>query len=93
MMFLKASWIKSVPGSDLISFLNWVKAKNVFPDCESDVQILYRAYAGNFEGKKLEKALYKVRHRKEYLAQKKRWRDRRKIRKHDELLNGSQGET
>lgn len=56
----------------------WCERKRVKPRTWSDVAILRRAMVGNFSGKKLEKALYKVRHREKYLESKARTRARAK---------------
>lgn len=58
-------------------FLAWLQARDVYPRTPGDVGILRRAYEGGFTGKKLEKALYKVRHREKYM-QSKRENKRRK---------------
>lgn len=56
----------------------WCAQKGVYPRVKEDIAILERARVGCYEGKKLEKALYKVRNRDKYLQQKKRNRRRRK---------------
>lgn len=60
-------------------FRNWCESHNVVPRVRADVEILKRAIEQGFQGKKLEKAIYKVRHRELYLLQKKRYRKRRKL--------------
>lgn len=59
-------------------FLSWLQARDVYPRTSGDVAILRRAYEGGFTGKKLEKALYKVRHREKYLKSKRANRRRKK---------------
>lgn len=58
---------------------SWCAEKGVYPRVKADVAILERARVGCYKGKKLEKALYKVRNRDKYLQQKKRNRQRKKI--------------
>lgn len=53
----------------------------VKPRIAADVEILARAMDGGYTGKKLEKALYKVRHREKYLDGKKRNRARKEARR------------
>lgn len=55
-------------------FAQWCRAHNVRPSVPADIAILRRAYDLGFSGKKLEKALYKVRHREQFLEQKRRSR-------------------
>lgn len=52
--------------------LEWCENHNVMPRVEADVNTLRKAMNGNYRGKKLEKAIYKVRHRENYLASKRR---------------------
>lgn len=74
-------FLGSVPGSGSVPGLSsslepelseWCASHGVVPRVDADVGILRRAMNGGFTGKKLEKALYKVRHRDKYLASKKR---------------------
>lgn len=57
----------------------WCDEHRVKPRVPADIAILDRAMRENFQGKKLEKALYKVRHRDEYRAQKARNYARKKL--------------
>lgn len=63
----------------------WCDSKGVMPRTKGDVAILRRAYEQGFQGKKLEKAIYKVRHREEYLAQKRRWHKRQQMKKAERI--------
>lgn len=75
--------IELLMSDELKAFCN---AKCVAPRIKADVEILKRAQEGDFKGKKLEKAIYKVRHREKVQASKKRSRLRKKgmgKRRHD----------
>lgn len=57
-------------------FRRWCANHGVEPKTERDVKILLRAMEGGFKGRKLSKALYKVRHPEKYAEQKRRWKQR-----------------
>lgn len=54
--------------------------KGIEPCTKADIAILERCMSGEYSGKKLEKALYKVRHRDKVRLSKKRGYIRRKYR-------------
>ena len=77
-----------VPDENIIELIqgdkelySWCESKGVMPRVKADVAILRRAYKQGLQGKKLEKAIYKVRHREEYLAEKRRWHKRQQMKK------------
>lgn len=73
--------VKDIESMMTDDFKDWCSEKNIHPIDERDFSILIRAFQEGFEGKKLEKALYKVRHRDKYLEQKRRYRMRCKVKK------------
>ena len=64
-------------------FHDWCASKRIMPASKRDFEILHRAFIGNYSGKKLEHALYKVRHRDKYLMSKRKNRKRRRIRNNE----------
>jgi hypothetical protein len=70
--------IEELMSADLRRFC---EEKRVQPRVKADIEILERAMSEGFQGRKLEKALYKVRHRDKVRLSKKRNRQRKKNRK------------
>lgn len=68
----------NLPGVIRFDFKEWCKSHNVVPVVKADYEILMRAAVGGFKGRKLQKALYKVRHRDAYLAEKRRYKQRKR---------------
>lgn len=73
----KEEGIEERISGDLAAFC---RQKGIEPRTQSDIAILERCMSEGYTGKKLEKALYKVRHRDEIRLQKKRQYIRKKYR-------------
>lgn len=63
----------------------WCMRHKVEPQNNRDIGILRRAYEQGFSGRKLQKALYKVRHPDKYAAQKARWKQKRRQKSNDSM--------
>lgn len=68
----------NLPGAKIDAFTAWCNEHDVVPKVEADYAILRRAMIYGFTGRKLQKALYKVRHRDVFLEGKKRYKARKR---------------